>query len=372
MVARRPPARDCRRGWRRRPGRRRCRPSSMSSLGLSTGRHAADQRRSRTGLVRRHTLVLNAAVPGSPLQLHQLSYPDGQLNPLTRDVNDYDGISLAADRRTLIGSRRERQTDLSILDVDRAGRVMTGPSHHGHGGRHRSVATINWVGDRVLYANWVVDARQPAAASCSQDAQDTTASLDGRTLVFTRGNGLWKADSDGGRLTLLVSGEAYNPIVTPDNRSVIFLSSRTGQQSPWIISARWRANRRQVVDMFTGGSQESTSPRMGNSSVFAARQVAVESARCRRLRSRRLPVGRESFPASRRQRVSAGCPTVAALAYIEADDADESSGRFRSPAVRRSQLTHFEDRVIVDFDLSPDGTRARRGQKAARPTTSWS
>ena len=42
-------------------------------------------------------LILNAALPGSPLQLHQLSYPDGKLSPLTRDVNDYDGISVAAD-----------------------------------------------------------------------------------------------------------------------------------------------------------------------------------------------------------------------------------------------------------------------------------
>ena len=86
------------------------------------------------------TLLLNAALQRrlaatAPTHLT----PSGELNPLTRDVNDYDGISLAGDRQTLVGSRRERQTDLAILDA--AGRTVTsGPNITA-----RSPAAINWV-----------------------------------------------------------------------------------------------------------------------------------------------------------------------------------------------------------------------------------
>jgi hypothetical protein len=56
------------------------------------------------------TLILNAALSNSSLQFHLLSIATGQLSAITRDVNDYDGLSLAADGQTLIASRRDRRT----------------------------------------------------------------------------------------------------------------------------------------------------------------------------------------------------------------------------------------------------------------------
>jgi Tol biopolymer transport system component len=295
------------------------------------------------------TLVLNAAAPGSPLQLHQLSYPGGQLNPLTRDANDYDGISLAADRRTLVGSRRERQTDLAILDI--TGRIVTSGPNITAMAPTTEATTINWVADRVLYANWAwTPGSQPQ--QLLQDAQDTTAAIDGRTLVFTRGNGLWKADSDGGRLRLLVSGEAYNPIVTADNQSVIFLSSRTGRQSPWIISIDG-GEPRQLVDVFTSAPGVDISSD-GKSLVFGARQEQPNR-----------PVAITcDLPDCRGQKIIPGLfstrfrwmPDGRTIAYIEAD-ARMNIWTMPVAGGARSQLTRFDDRVIVDFDLSPDGTR---------------
>ena len=295
------------------------------------------------------SLIVNAAVPGGPLQLHQLSYPDGALTLLTRDVNDYDGISLAADRRTLVGSRRERQTDLSILDAK--GRpVMTGPSLTAVTGGIDS-STLNWVGDRVLNGDWVWTPGS-APRQALQDAQDTTASPDGRMLVFTKGNGLWKADGDGNRPTLLIAGEAWNPVVTPDSRSIVFLSSRTGLQSAWIVSADG-GQPRQVVDMFVAAAGIDISPD-GKLIVFPSRPVesnrpvvvVCELADCR---NPRIIPG----VASSRFR---WMPDGRALAYI---DAETRMNLWMIPLAggSPSQLTHFEDRVIVDFDWSPDGTK---------------
>ena len=218
------------------------------------------------------TLIVNAALPNSALQLHQLSYPSGQLNPLTRDVNDYDGISVAADGQTLICARRERRTELSILDA--AGRTIAdGPGIDVTGSR-TGVTAINWAGERVLFGEWIW---QPGASPQRflDQAGDTTAEGAGRTLVFRKGNGLWKAANDGGPQTELVTGDAWNPAVTPDNRWVIFLSSRTGLQSPWIISIDG-GEPRQLVNRFAAGPGVDISPD-GKSIVFASRDEKLSS-----------------------------------------------------------------------------------------------
>ena len=113
-------------------------------------------------------------------------------------------------------------------------------------------------------------ARKHAAATAA-GRPHTTTSPDGRTFVFSRANGLWKADSSGGREMLLTSGEAYHPVVTPDNRWIIFLSSRTGQQSPWIISIDG-GEPRQLLNVFAGAPGVDISPD-GTRLIFSARNT---------------------------------------------------------------------------------------------------
>ncbi len=208
-------------------------------------------------------LLLNAAIGSGSLQLHQLTYPSGELSPLTRDVNDYDGISLAGDRQTLVGSRREQQTDLAILDG--AGRTLTtGPNLTA-----RSPTTVNWTGDRVLYSNWAWTPGSQPKQLLFDNAAETTASPDGRTIVFTRGNVLWKANRDGGVATMLVTGDAAHPVVTPDNRSVIFVSGRSGQQSLWMIPLDG-GEPRQLVSQFAAAPGVDISPD-GQAMLFPSR-----------------------------------------------------------------------------------------------------
>ena len=289
------------------------------------------------------TLLLNAAISGGSLQLHQLTYPSGELNPLTRDVNDYDGISLAGDRQTLVGSRRERQTDLAILDA--AGRTVTSGPNITAG----SPTTIQWAGDRVLYSNWAwTPGSQPQQVF--DNAEDTTASPDGRTVVFTRGSALWKADKDGSRPTLLVTGEAWNPVVTPDNRSVIFISSRSGRQSLWTIPIDG-GEPRQLVNQYAAAPGVDISPD-GQSILFPSRDderklamvVICDLADCR---------PREVLPGTASTRFR-WTPNGRAIAFIERD-ARTNIWTVPIGGGTPTQLTHFDDRLIVDFDWSPNG-----------------
>jgi serine/threonine protein kinase/Tol biopolymer transport system component len=297
------------------------------------------------------TLLLNAAgAAGGPLQLHELSYPSGRLRRLTRDVSDYDGISLDSSGRTLIAAQRERRTDLTIIDS--AGRpLLTMPATDNFSST--GSVTIDWAGDRLLSGPWAWTPGGTAQQFLwdNQPAQ-TTASPDGRTIVFHGDDGLWRVDSVGGRPTLLVAGDAWFPTVTSDNRSVIFLSSRTGQQSPWIMALQG-GEPRQVVDLFAGSPGVAVSPD-GDWMAFLSREdrqnraVAVVCS---------LPDcgQRKVIPDLGASRLR-WTPDGRGITFIDGAD-PRNLWTIPTGGGRRSQLTHFDDRTIVDFDWSPDGSR---------------
>jgi serine/threonine protein kinase len=289
------------------------------------------------------TLLLNvAASEGGPVQLHRLSYPSGEVSPLTRDLTDYDGLSLAADGRTVVCTRRERRTELSLVDT--AGtNSMQGPVMPG-------AKTLNWAADRVLYGAWTW---QPGNTPLEQlpGAEDTTASSDGRTFVFVRANGLWKADADGGRPTQLVAGEGWNPIFTADDRAVIFISSRTGRQSLWIVSIHG-GEPRQLADVYAAAPGADISPD-GKSIVFGShhldnRNVALICD---------LPdcTARRILPGLGTNRLR-WTPDGRAITYIESG-AQTNLWAVPVEGGKPRQLTHFADRVIVDFDWAANGER---------------
>jgi len=291
-------------------------------------------------------LILNAALPGSPLQLHQLAYPTGRVSSLTRDANDYDGISVPADRRTIVGARRERRTDISLLDA--SGRIAAAGPDISAVALQTEAERISWVGNRILYSTWAWTPGSAPQQLMQQQARALTGSSDGVALVFSRNTGLWRADATGGGLTLLTSNDAFDPIVTPDNRSVIFLSSKTGQQSPWIVPLGG-GEPRQLINAFAGSPAFDISPD-GRLLMFPSRDdqkgptvIVCELPRCDRVRS---------IPAFASTRIR-WTPDGAGIAYIE------PVGRgniWTRPLAGGTpvQLTHFEDRTIVDFDYSPD------------------
>jgi eukaryotic-like serine/threonine-protein kinase len=295
------------------------------------------------------TLILNGAMPAGSLQLHQLSSTTGEVHPLTRDVNDYDGISLAGDGRTLIGARRERRTDLTI--VDRSGRTVLNGPRTDDTARATGVASIKWTGDRIVYGKW---AWTPGSSPQQflEEAEGTTAAVDGKTFVFNKASGLWKMDGTGGKPILLVSGDAWNPAVTPDNQWAIFLSSSGGIQSPWIVSMNGGPPK-QLVNRFAASPGVDVS-RDGRKLVFFSRDQSTNNgvAMTCELDGCRNP---KLFPGLGAVRVR-WTPDGRGIAYV---DGERQRNIWIIPAAGGppNQVTHFEDRVIVDFDWSPDGTR---------------
>jgi serine/threonine protein kinase len=98
------------------------------------------------------SLVLNVPLQlGGPSQLFRISFPGGLPSRLTNDPNDYIGVSLSADRRSLVTGRRDERMDVWVGDGSGVGGsdvVQRAPIFSG-------LARLAWAGDELLYGGFV-------------------------------------------------------------------------------------------------------------------------------------------------------------------------------------------------------------------------
>ncbi|HUL82433.1 MAG TPA: hypothetical protein VL131_09825, partial [Gammaproteobacteria bacterium] len=178
------------------------------------------------------------------VQLWRLSYPGGALSRLTNDLNSYVGVDVDAARTSLVTSRRDSRASLWVGDADGAkGAEIVRPAPFG-----APLGRVAWAGGRVLYDGEVNGQYTIAAVSPDGGAPEElvangfgpSATSTGDAVVFMSTlsdaeNGVWKVSGSSRQRVSLVRGDAFMPIVTPDDRNVVFLSTRGGRQSPWIV-----------------------------------------------------------------------------------------------------------------------------------------
>lgn len=173
----------------------------------------------------------------TPRQLWWLSYPTGQLARLTNDLSSYEGISLTADRERLVTARTQDRIDIWIGD----GMAISGADAVSDAARTLvSGSSLAWSNGRLLYTarsggSFVLSAFLPDRGMTQEivaDAESPATTSDGRTIVYVSKddntlNTLWKADADGRRRTPLVQESVSWPVITPDDRHVIYASAFT-------------------------------------------------------------------------------------------------------------------------------------------------
>jgi serine/threonine protein kinase len=152
-------------------------------------------------------LVFAASEPGSnPEQLWLLPYPAGEARRITNDPNSYQSVSLSADSRTIIGSQRETISNLWVAPEGKAELA-------------RRITSNNKDYDGVDGLAWTPNGH----------------------IVFTSYRGgnldLWITDGDGSNLRQLTHGEGLNfsPSVSPDGRTIVFISTRSKTELIWKI-----------------------------------------------------------------------------------------------------------------------------------------
>ena len=297
--------------------------------------------------------------PGAPAQLWRVLYPGGQLSRLTNDLTSYVGVSLTADRRSLVTAQTTTLSSVWVGDAVATTGSEVVPATRGGG-------LVAWAGDDLLYSTGASllpsIARVGAAGGQAQEivsrAGSPSSTSDGETIVFLSSDtrtrqGIWKVDSKGLHPVQLVAGQANGPIVMRDDRQVAFLSQRSGQQTPWVVSLDG-GQPTQITDRFATGSIEPSPD--GKSILFRSLDAA----------------NRGTFvvcdlPACAAPRLIASeiveragsvrwTPDGNGLAFVDVTSPNIWVYSLDGKPLR--QLTHFtDDRRIGDFSWSRDGKR---------------
>jgi eukaryotic-like serine/threonine-protein kinase len=151
-------------------------------------------------------LIMQARDPGEgpQPQLWRISYPDGEARKLTNDLNNYHGVSLAANSNTLVTVKADYSINIWIAPYDKPDSAI-------------QITSGTNIDEGLYGLAWTPDGKIVYASAASENWD------------------IWKVDADGNHKQQLTSGAGRNvyPAVSPDGRYVVFNSDRTGVEEIW-------------------------------------------------------------------------------------------------------------------------------------------
>jgi eukaryotic-like serine/threonine-protein kinase len=173
-----------------------------------------------------------------------------------------------------------------------------------------------------------------------------TLAPDAKHVWFTGPDeGLSRAPIDGTQTAAVVSGDVNWPTVTPDGRTVLFVSQRSGVQSLWSVPTAG-GTARELMHRFAYFPDVSPDGRRLFIGTVVGSGVVCEWPACKH----ETPISLKDVglvPAR-------WTPDSARIAYVKMDD-PRNLWQQQIGGVPPEQITHFTDREIVSFDFSPNG-----------------
>jgi serine/threonine protein kinase len=185
-----------------------------------------------------------------PLQLWELSYPEGQARRITNDLNDYVDLNLTADSGALVTVLREVRSNLWLGSrgaPSQARQIGFGVA------TQEGLFGLAWTAEgRIAYGSlasgrrelWLMDAdgSQPRQLTSGADLQffSTPSSCPDGSILFASGvygaANIWRIDPDGSNQRQLTrEGTNGAPSCSPDGKWVIFNASRGGDYTLWKV-----------------------------------------------------------------------------------------------------------------------------------------
>jgi eukaryotic-like serine/threonine-protein kinase len=149
-------------------------------------------------------LMIAQAESSSPYQIWHVYYPSGEARKITNDLNDYRGLSLTADSKTLITTQIEHTTNLW---VSASGSLEHAISISSETGNNSSGEGLAWLPDGKIIFRF------------SQDGQDD----------------IWQIEKDGSERKQLTVNSTDNaqPTICAGGKAIVFVSRRTGSYRLW-------------------------------------------------------------------------------------------------------------------------------------------
>jgi serine/threonine protein kinase/Tol biopolymer transport system component len=308
-------------------------------------------------------LVMNSSPSSNSTrrQIAFISYPEGKVNPLTRDTNDYFDLSVAANGQTLATVLSEGRWGLSVASV------ASGGSDVKQVGPAEPYTNFTWthdgrlIGDKDSTLNWVnpdSGAKGVLATEPDSSSGDPWECSDGRYTVFdhhlhrgTSSQNVWRLDASGQNLKQITNGKNDRyPVCSPDAHWVYYLDGSTGKimRVPMDGGAPEKVTDLPIVALFD------ISPD-GSTLVFATVDhagdheaklalVATDTGKVRQLKFERNSAGVVRFSNDGK-----------AVVYAFYDNGADNLWQQPLDSTAGKQVTSFTSERIQDFHFSFDG-----------------
>ncbi len=166
------------------------------------------------------------------LQLWRVSYPDGHVTRITRDLSNYAKLSLSADSQALLAVRRERTADLWTMPTgnsERARQISDGDIPGLNSAAWARNGDILYSASTGQFLN--VSKMNAAGQNLNQlgraatDQTEVAPTPDGRYILYHAGGKVWRMNADGSAPLQLTNGNLdVHPTASPDSQWVVYAS----------------------------------------------------------------------------------------------------------------------------------------------------
>jgi Tol biopolymer transport system component len=174
----------------------------------------------------------------SPNQIWRASYPDGRIDPITNDFNDYLDVSISDDGKSIATLKADTVSSVwKYAPAVKKGTQFAGESRNldgMHGLLHRRDGSLVFTKTEGKETDiWVTDGEGKAAKAIHAEpgySVGPVAPSDGTYLVFNiqkdKTSKIWRSNADGSDPVRLSEEDPsivdFNPQLTPDGSTIIF------------------------------------------------------------------------------------------------------------------------------------------------------
>lgn len=307
----------------------------------------------------------------STSQLWYLSYPSAEVQRITRDLQDYHGVSITSDSKTLISKQGQTTSSLWIgpsSDADRAIRILSAKEDDAYLFYYRT--RFSWTPNgQIIYSAivngtpsiWTMNDEGTGNRQLSSNPSDQgfpSMTNDGRHIIFVSDAAgflnVWRMDSDGRNETKLTTGEDESwAWSSPDSRWIVYHSGKLGNRTVWRVP-REGGKQEQLTDypsicpvVSPDGNWISCYYRQETKAPWKLAIIPFDGG---------PPVKTFEVPENVVfQSLVRWTPDGLSLAYIKNQDGVSNIWTQPVNGGPAKQLTNFKSDQIFWFDWSPDG-----------------
>ncbi len=308
----------------------------------------------------------NGRNAGAPSQLWRIKYPEGDLDRVTNDFNDYQGVSVTLDSKSLVTIERQNVYSTWVIrdhDESSGSRISVAAGDEG-AFRH-----LTWAPDGRLLYDFLSDGHtnigimsadggnRMALTMGDGNAWMPSVSLDDKTIAFVSDRDgsqrIWKMGIDGSNATRVTNGTFDSaPSISPDGKWILYVSDNeiwktpiNGGPATYVAGAFWD----EESDDY---SRAAVSP--------DGRMIAAKSL------DRNFTLNVNIFDFERGTLVQsfpnpgpgvAWNPEGRALTYVRTQKGISNIWSQVLTGERPKQLTHFSSDKIFSYAWSQDGKR---------------